>query len=76
MKLTNNWQPYSIGLKLQRESWQMFGGLWSNKKKKKANTAFVSLRENLENFPFEAAYAWFFTLSRWGDITQTLKVSI
>lgn len=75
MKLTNNWQPYSIGLKLQRESWQMFGGLWSNKKKK-ANTAFVSLREYLENFPFEAAYAWFFTLSRWGYITQTHKVSI
>ena len=54
----------------------MFGGLWSNKKKKMANTAFVSLRENLENFPFEAAYAWFFTLSRWGYITQTHKVSI
>lgn len=51
----------------------MFGGLWSNKKK--VNTAFVSLRENLENFPFEAAYAWFFTLSRGGDITQTRKVS-
>lgn len=53
MKLTNNWQPYSIGLKLQRESWQMFGGLWSNKKKKRLTLLLCHWEKTSKTFPLK-----------------------